>query len=158
MFAISKMLLMGQSDAELVRSCQDGQKEQFNELVKRYHQPIYSYIYSRIGDHHTADDVVQEIFISAYSSLERCTEPAGFSSWLFTIARNRLFLWLRDAKHPKSFKTGLAEDGLVTGDQSSNKEEQLAALRGILQSLPDECQVVISMVIVQRCVGKSCKC
>ncbi len=138
------MVIMVQTDAELVRGCQDGQKEMFDELVKRYHKPVYSYFYSRINDSHATMDLVQEVFWSAYSSLGSCTKPDGFSSWLFTIAKNRLLEWLRKRNHPSALRTGL-ETREIAADVKPTIDEKLAGLHQAIQTLPEEYQAVISM-------------
>jgi len=76
------------TDGELIVGAVDGRAEGFEELVRRYQRPITSYVYRMLGDHESALDVTQEVFIKVYNSLERYSSEYKFSTWLYRIAHN----------------------------------------------------------------------
>lgn len=68
--------------------------DQHTAFVSRYNEyrhKIYSYLYYRVGnDQDTAEDLTSDVFIKAYEAYERYDETYAFSTWIYTIARNRL--------------------------------------------------------------------
>jgi len=75
-------------DLELVQRARSGEEQSFALLVERYGQPILSLCYSSTLDAAEAEDLAQEIFVSAWRSLARFRGDASFSTWLFALARN----------------------------------------------------------------------
>ena len=83
-------------DIRIIRQVIDGDVDSFRLLVQRYHKPIISMINHIINDSHASEDVAQDVFLAAYKKLASF-DPArsNFSTWLFTIARNKSLNALR---------------------------------------------------------------
>lgn len=79
---------MHESDAELARRAQRGDKAAFAELFTRYERRIYGYLYRMVGDRAWAEDLAQETFIRAHQKLNRLSPPYDFKSWVYRIAGN----------------------------------------------------------------------
>jgi RNA polymerase sigma-70 factor (ECF subfamily) len=76
------------SDVELVQRCSLDQ-EAFGLLYDRYSDRIYSFVYSRLREPATAEDVTAEVFFKALKGIHTFRPSAGsFSAWLYRIARN----------------------------------------------------------------------
>ena len=77
-------------DTGIIRAVLEGDTESFRLLVQRYQKPVIRMIANLINDRHICEDVAQEVFLAAYKKLPSF-DPArgGFSTWLFTIARNK---------------------------------------------------------------------
>jgi RNA polymerase sigma-70 factor (ECF subfamily) len=83
-------------DRELVRSVLAGRTDDFRPLVERHQQAIFRFTVSLLGDREEAQDVTQETFLAAFANLSNyVSSRAAFSTWLFTIARNRCFNLLK---------------------------------------------------------------
>jgi len=79
------------SDEALVAQVKSGSKKAFDELVRRYQRLVYFVIKKTIANPHEADDVFQEVFISALESITRFDpEQATFKTWLFSIVKRRI--------------------------------------------------------------------
>ena len=77
------------TDAELVRRVRAGDPEAFDQLVRRHLRVAHSVARRQLdGNHHDADDVVQEAFIAALTKIDDCRDPARFRAWLLAIVRN----------------------------------------------------------------------
>ena len=87
-------------DAEarlLVLRIQHGESEAAGELYQRYFDRIYTYLRASLRHHADAEDLTQQVFVSALDGLARydADGPASFRGWLFRIARNELVDELR---------------------------------------------------------------
>ena len=88
-------------DAELMLRAKRGDAAAFAQLVEKYQQPLFNFIYRTLRDEAETEDVAQTTFLQAYKSRARYVASAKFSTWLFTIARNLCLNELRRrARHP----------------------------------------------------------
>jgi RNA polymerase sigma factor (sigma-70 family) len=76
------------SDDELVAEARQGSDGAFGDLYVRYRSRIRAYVLGMIGDHGWAEDVVQEVFISALRRLRNTDTPIAFKPWIYEIAKN----------------------------------------------------------------------
>lgn len=76
------------SDAELIACVRDGRVEAFAPLVDRHQAALYRHARGMGLDPDTAEDMVQDCFVKAYSALHECRSPEHFRTWLFRILRN----------------------------------------------------------------------
>src|ERR1700736_1257937 len=83
------------SDLELVKRCQEGQAEAFDELVTRYRTRIFAMIYNMVHNEQDAWDLAQESFIKAWKSIKRFRGRSSFYTWMYRIAMNVTIDWLR---------------------------------------------------------------
>nr|BFE57389.1 sigma-70 family RNA polymerase sigma factor [Dactylosporangium thailandense] len=83
------------TDERLVVRCQLGERDAFAELVRAWHDPIWSYV-RRMLPPAVTDDVAQEVWVAVLRGLPRLRDPARFTPWLFTIARRAVTNRLRE--------------------------------------------------------------
>jgi len=76
-------------DAELVRRVRTGDIGAYGALVARYRDRLGRYAVHMLGDREDAEEALQDSFVRAYRSLERCDDPARFGAWLYGILVNR---------------------------------------------------------------------
>jgi RNA polymerase sigma-70 factor (ECF subfamily) len=62
---------------------------QFNALYQLYVQPVYRYLYSRIGSQAAAEDATAQTFLAALEGLAGYRHEGHFAAWLFAIARRK---------------------------------------------------------------------
>ena len=81
-------LTAADTDQQLVRKVQAGDKRAFDMLVLKYQHKILGLISRYVQDSHEVQDVAQEAFIKAYRALPRFRGDAAFYTWLYRIAIN----------------------------------------------------------------------
>jgi RNA polymerase sigma-70 factor (ECF subfamily) len=79
-----------EDERELVERAK-GDPSAFGELYDRYFLQIYRFVYSRVRDQATAEDVTSEVFMKALRGLGRYQDTGRpFSAWLYQIALNAI--------------------------------------------------------------------
>src|SRR5918999_5828969 len=76
------------TDAELVGAVRAGDDEAFAELFRRYAGRIRTFVVRRVADYGRAEDVTQEVFLSALRRMRATDSEIAFKPWVFEIARN----------------------------------------------------------------------
>ena len=61
---------------------------EFTELMQQYQRLIYTVCLQFVHDPHTAEDLTQDTFLSAFSAIDRC-EPQYYKAWLVRVAANK---------------------------------------------------------------------
>src|SRR6266513_4974893 len=88
------------SELDLVRRCQAGDTEAFDELVTRYRTRVFSMIYNMVHSEQDAWDLAQDSFLKAWKSIQRFRGRSSFYPWIYRIVMNVTIDWLRK-KHIK---------------------------------------------------------
>ncbi len=77
-------------DRQLVSRALKGDRRAYEMIVRKYEQPLTSYLHRMTGEREAALDFAQEVFLKAYCSLSSYRPAFKFSTWLFKIASNHL--------------------------------------------------------------------
>ena len=85
-------------DVDLVKRSQAGDTRAFDLLVTRYRGRIYAMTYHLVQNETEAWDLAQEAFIKAWRALPNFKLDAAFYTWLYRIAHNVTYDWLRKKK------------------------------------------------------------
>jgi len=80
--------LPAHSEQELVAAIRAGDDRAFEELYSRYRERIFAFILSKVHDHGRAEDIAQEVFMSALRRLRSADQTIAFKPWLYEIAKN----------------------------------------------------------------------
>ena len=77
------------SDEELAVASQSGDLASFEELVRRYENRIYAFVYQCCGNDADAREVTQDTFVRAFEAIGKFDAKRAFGPWLFAIARRK---------------------------------------------------------------------
>jgi len=86
------------SELDLVKRCQSGDTEAFDELVTRYRTRVFGMIYNMVHNEQDAWDLAQESFLKAWKSIGRFRGQSSFYTWIYRIVMNVTIDWLRKQK------------------------------------------------------------
>ena len=143
------------TDEQLVAAYAGGSNESFDALLSRHSDRVYTYIQRIVKDSALADDIFQETFVKAITTIRqgRYAESGKFSAWITRIAHNLIIDNFRQEKSENTFSAdnedadiynrrdladGNIEDAMV-------KEQIHSDVRRIMNSLPDSQREVIDM-------------
>lgn len=84
--------------AARVRAAAGGDRAAFDELYMRYASMVHGILLARVPVF-VAEDLVQDVFLTAFRKLSGLRAPEAFPGWLVAIARNRAVEYHRSARH-----------------------------------------------------------
>ncbi|HLV02898.1 MAG TPA: sigma-70 family RNA polymerase sigma factor [Acidobacteriota bacterium] len=144
---------MSVSDEHLLELALQGDGDCFGQLVERWEGKIYGFIYRYVRNREEARDLTQDTFTKAFQNLDRLSDPARFSSWLYTIALNECRMRFR-RQNPAYRISSLDESRNdieqldrheVTPERTYEGREKIRQMIEAFGHLPDEQRVVILM-------------
>jgi RNA polymerase sigma-70 factor (ECF subfamily) len=90
------------TDEQLIGRFQAGDERAYVELVNRYKDRLFNFVFPFFGDVEQSEDVVQDTMLRLYEKKHYYKEIAKFSTWIYTIARNLANTELRKRKRRKT--------------------------------------------------------
>lgn len=142
------MLADGIGDAECVKRVQRGDTQSFEILVRRHQNTTFNLIYRFLGDYDEATETAQEVFLSAYSSIQQFRGDANFATWLYRIAFNHASS-RRKSLNSKLQRHVALEDDVVADcsadpETSAERREIQQCVQQALNSLNrDDAQIIL---------------
>ena len=92
-----------------------GDDRAFEALYERYHRRIHAYVYGMVKDHQRAEDVTQEVFVSALRRMRATERPIAFKPWVYEIAKNACIDQFRRSRRAEEVSFD-ADEGLAPSD------------------------------------------
>ncbi len=134
-------------DIELIKRALDGEQQAYAEILKKYRAPLYNLLYRMVRNKIETEDLVQEAFIKAFSSLASFNDDYAFSTWLYRIAINNCIDHFRKKKlktlsidKPITMKNGDIKrefsDGTYRPDKSLLSKEKDKIIDDAIECLP----------------------
>ena len=142
------------SDAFLVSDYINGNERALEALVLRHKMKIYNFIYSKVFDRDTAEDIFQETFIKVIKTLKRgvYNEEGKFLPWVMRIAHNLVIDFFRKNNRIPTFDNNddydifqLISDGNPTAERSMIDEQVVEDLQKLIVELPQDQKDVLTM-------------
>lgn len=149
-----EMGIVKDRDGILIEQALKGDQKAYRELTERHRTAIFHIVYKIVRDRETANDLAQETFMKAFSSLASYRSEYRFSTWLYKIAANCSIDFLR-----KKRIQALSLDRTINDESGSRemdvpdysyhperdleRKEQRFSIKEAINSLPDKYREVI---------------
>ncbi|PRQ04695.1 ECF RNA polymerase sigma-E factor [Enhygromyxa salina] len=136
------------TDFELLGAWREGDQRAGRELFARHFDSIYRFFRSKVDDD-AAEDLTQQTFLGCVKGKDRYRGDASFRTYLYTIARNRLYTHIRDRQRRDAVvevgQKSVADLGLCspTGQIAAREEQRL--LLQAMRHLSLEMQVALEL-------------
>lgn len=148
-------------DSRLIEEALHGDDRAYRKLMQKYHDAIHNFIYRMVHDREQVEDLTQEAFIKAFSSLKNFNEEFAFSTWLYKIATNNCIDYIRKKKlqmysidKPIESKdsdfTFELPDESYEADQELISDQRTVMLRRAIERLPEKYRRVIFLRHVEE--------
>lgn len=120
------------TDIHIINQAAKGDRAACNALVNKYRESLINYILNIIPNREDAEDICQESFHKCFNNLSKYNHNYAFSTWLYTIAQNNSFDFLRKNRIPsattlteselnrekKAFNTALSPEEVMINSQA----------------------------------------
>jgi RNA polymerase sigma-70 factor (ECF subfamily) len=109
----------------------------------RYRLDVYRFLLRRTRDHYDAEELTQQVFADAASTMARAGAPRSMRPWLYAVAERRLVDELRRRERDAKIAPLLADEPAVTSGEAPQAVEEAIA------QLPDAQRHVVVMRVVE---------
>ncbi len=137
---------MSRTDADLVRAAQSGDVPSFELLYARYAPVVRAILLGRLSPA-DADDVTQNVFVTAYTKLTKLREPAAFAGWISRTARNAA------EDHRRRMTDTLELDATYATAGSQNEDAEAARALEAIRALPEAYRETLMLRLVEGMSG-----
>jgi RNA polymerase sigma-70 factor (ECF subfamily) len=139
-------------ERQLVLKAQDGDAEAFGRIYDGYVERIYRFVFFRVDDQQTAEDLTSQVFLKAWSNLDRFEfTRTPYIAWLYTIAHNTVI----DHYRTRKVTTALEDVQLSQPDDAEAVENQIdltvemKMIKVAMQSLTEDQQQVLHLRFIE---------
>ena len=120
-------------------------KRAFDQLVRKYQSPVRRFFLNQtLGDEQLSDDLAQETFIKAYTSITKFRGMSSFSTWLMRIAYNVFYDDVRSRKQTSDIDTPVVAHLASSGAEAGLKQD----IHQALATLKDEERTCITLQLI----------
>lgn len=136
------------TDTELAILLTLNDEAAFSELYVRYKDKLYYFCLHLLKSKEEASDIVQEIFIRIWESRNFINPDLSFSSFLYTMARNRILNYFRDIDIDEKVKEILATQKVTEEEAIDSKiiyTEYQVILQNAISQLPPQRRKIFNM-------------
>lgn len=127
-------------DYEVIKTVLRGNKDAFEEIIRRYKNLVFAVIHRMTNDYEEANDTAQEVFIRVYKNLDKYNPEYKFATWIIKITANYI-IDLNRKKKQETVPIENVEYGIYSEEDSPEdkliKEERSKELFGLIDDLPD---------------------
>ena len=136
-------------ERHLVEQAKSGDAEAFGQLYDACIDRVYRFIFFRVSDVPTAEDLTSQVFLKAWQNLGRYRPTGPFLAWLYAIARNTVIDHYRTYKQTVSLDEAApiaAQDDKL--DELVELKFKMSSVQESLQYLTEEQQEVITLKFI----------
>ena len=140
---LSQLKKPADAETERIGQARAGCPEAIEFLVRRYHRDLRQFLIRRTGNRMMAEDLAQDVLVTALQQLEQLQDPTAFKSWLFAMARNKAVDSLRKLSRERKNNRELLEFMLTRQSISMIHQTEISdspaireALQLCIESLP----------------------
>lgn len=138
------------NDPQLIERLRDKAtcREAFNEVIRSYSEPLYWQIRRMVESHDDANDILQNTFLKAWTSIENFRSEAKLSTWLHKIAINESITFLSNKRKRNNVPIDDESSMLINtieADTYFDGDELKQQLRKAIAMLPEKQRLVFNM-------------
>jgi RNA polymerase sigma-70 factor (ECF subfamily) len=136
--------MQNQNEQDLIAQSLHANHQAYAELVERYKNAIYHHCFAMVRSEAVAEDIAQDVFITAYYKLNKYNSKYRLSTWLFKIATNKCLNYLK-----KIAKEVAADDEIIAKIASNqpgpHQQSENSELHAAVAKLEPKYRAVISL-------------
>ncbi len=142
-------VVQGLEDELLVVRCQLGERSAFDELIRRWHEPLWRYVRRLADDDDAAADIVQDVWLRVLRGIGRLRDGSRLRPWLFGIGRNAVMDRLR-GRYAMPIDDGADVTSIAAEETDAGPEIELREMEEELGRLPVVEREVLTLFYLQE--------
>ena len=145
-----KKILISNQEKELIQRLKNSMSKDsaFKELVNQSKVNLYSQIRRLLLNHEDTNDVLQNVYIKIYRSIQKFKEESKLSTWMYRIAYNESINYLKLKEKKYFFSSEIMYNTMINNlrdDPYFDGNELDIKLQGIIAKLPPKQKLVFQM-------------
>lgn len=127
---------------------EETKEKAFSMLVKKYQERLYWHIRRMLIHHEDTNDVLQNMFVKVWRSLDQFRQDAALYTWLYRIATNESLTYIEQSKKRQSRSLSDHEDYIgntIKAEKGFDANQLEWKLQLAIQSLPEKQRVVFNL-------------
>lgn len=136
---------------DLIKRCREGDIQALEAIYKQFNRPLFNLVYRYTYNSQIAEDLLQDIFIKVFSHIQDIRNEETFVGWIYRIAINTCYSYLRRQKSQLQRTIPLNEvEGIIEGKTNESGDEIMKkSLDDAIRNLPDKMKSVFLLHDVQ---------
>lgn len=149
-------------DRSLINAVLSGNPDAFETIINRYKNKVFGMVYALTGDKEVTRDLSQEVFVKIYNNLGQFNPDLSLAGWVYRIARNTAFDYLRRNRHVTHFSFDETIDR-TSGDGEDpariyELKEKVRILNEAVGNLPTELKEIFILKYFEEMSYKEISC
>ena len=148
---------MKNDDAELIQRTLEGDQHAFAQLVDRYQEQVHTLAWQKIGDFHIAQEITQDVFITAYQKFHTFKHYRQFAGWLYVVTNRKCIEWHRkkkidtqsmDETNPVELEEVYYTEYMTQQREEAEKEKHRSIVQELLSQLQESERTVVNLYYI----------
>ena len=148
---------MKNDDAELIQRTLEGDQHAFAQLVEKYEEQVHTLAWQKIGDFHIAQEITQDVFITAYQKFSSFTHYRQFAGWLYVVTNRKCIAWHRkkkiktqsiDETNPNELEEAYYTEYMAHQREEATKEKRRTMVQKLLSKLKESDRTVMNLYYI----------
>jgi RNA polymerase sigma-70 factor (family 1) len=127
-------------DVDLIARLKDGDLMAFDTVYRIYSRRLYGFLFKMLKVEADVEEIIQEIFMTLWTSRQKISGAEGFDAWLFTISYNLSISHIRKRVSEKRYTDHLKSVQIITNHpgkaEDSDYEAIIAKVLTVIENLP----------------------
>jgi RNA polymerase sigma-70 factor (ECF subfamily) len=132
----------------IILRCQTGDRDAFAELIERYQAPLRYFISHLSSNSEVTEDIFQDTWLTVIRRIYTLKKTEAFSTWLYRVARNKVYQQLRRKQKSSEFNENVAVPNDTEDDEFS--PEDAAKIHRCLKKLRPEHKEVLMLRFLEQ--------
>ena len=148
---------MKNDDSELIQRTLEGDQQAFALLVEKYQEQVHTLAWQKIGDFHIAQEITQDVFITAYQKFSNLTHYRQFAGWLYVVTNRKCIAWHRknrietqsiDETDPVELEEAYYSEYMTQQREEDAKEKRRTIVQKLLSKLQESDRTVMNLYYI----------
>jgi len=137
-------------DEWLIYRIKSGERSAYKLLAEKWYAKLIKHIYLIVRDKEVAKDIAQDTWSVVITKLHYLKEPGNFKVWLFRIAKNKSFDWIKQETRKRDYNNEIRKDADEI-EETSSAEDDIQKLKNAMRKLTESEQQILNLFYLESC-------